>query len=368
LNIKVPIVNLIAQHSSLRKEINEAINRVIDSSRFIMGGEVEKLEEELRKYLGVEWAFACSSGTAALELALMAYSVGPGDEVITTPFTFISTVEVICLRGASPVFVDIDHDSFNLDPASLESAVTGKTRAIIPVHLYGQSADMDPIMDIAEKKDLAVIEDAAQVLGAEYKGRKLGTIGSVGCFSFFPTKNLGCLGDGGLVTVSDVSRAGDLSKMRLHGSTAKYKHALIGTNSRLDAIQAAVIRLKLEFLDDWNNRRARIASLYNEELKDLPVELPKDVGYGKHVYHQYSIRYLGRDDLRDFLLKQGVQTAVHYPIPLHLQPAFEFLGLGEGAYPESERAAAEVLCLPVYPEMTDDQVGIVTQALRDYFK
>jgi len=368
LNIRVPIVNLSAQHRSLRKRINEAIDRVIENGQFIMGKEIEKLEQDFREYLGVEWAFGCSSGTAALELALMAYSVGPGDEVITTPFTFISTAEVICLRGARPVFVDIEHDSFNIDPTGIEAAVTENTRAVLPVHLYGQSADMDPIMNIAEKKALHVIEDAAQVIGAEYKGRKLGTIGGIGCFSFFPTKNLGCLGDGGLVTVRDVSLAGNLSIMRVHGSARKYKHTLIGTNSRLDAIQAAVIRLKLEFLDEWNDRRARIAASYDEGLEGLPVELPKDLGYGKHTYHQYSIRFMGRDDLRDYLLKQGVQTAVHYPIPLHLQPAFEFLELGEGAYPESERAAREVLCLPIYPEMTEEQIGIVVEAVRSYFK
>ncbi len=367
LNIKVPIVNLGAQHRALRKELYEAINRVIDSGQFIMGKEVENLEAELREYLDVEWAFGCASGTDALELALLAYAIGSGDEVITTPFTFISTAEVISLRGARPVFVDIDSDSFNIDPTRIEEAVTGKTKAILPVHLFGQSADMNPIMDIAERHGLAVIEDAAQVLGADYRGTRLGTIGGVGCFSFFPTKNLGCLGDGGLVTVREVTLARNVSMIRNHGSEKKYRHTLLGVNSRLDAIQAAVIRVKLQYLDSWNERRAQIASMYDANLKDLPLELPKDLGYGTHIYHQYSIRFLGRDDLRSHLLERGVQTAIHYPVPLHFQPAFSFLGLTEGSYPNSERAAREVLCLPIYPEMEDEDVGIVIDSIRSYF-
>jgi dTDP-4-amino-4,6-dideoxygalactose transaminase len=366
--MRVPIVNLGAQHRALRKELDEAIGRIIENGQFIMGPEVEALEEDLRKYLGVEWAFGCASGTAALELALMAYSVGPGDEVITTPFTFISTAEVICLRGAHPVFVDIEHDSFNIDSARVGEAVTPKTRALIPVHLYGQAADMDPLMDLAKKKDLVVIEDAAQVLGADYRGKKLGTIGHVGCFSFFPTKNLGCMGDGGLLAVRDVSLSQKISMMRVHGSSKKYQHALIGTNSRLDAIQAAVLRVKLAHLDGWNAKRAKIAALYHEGLHDLPLELPKNMGYGRHIYHQYSVRFIGRDALRDHLSAKGIQSAVHYPIPLHLQPAFAYLGLREGTFPESERAAREVLCLPIYPEMGDDAIAYVIDGIRSYFK
>lgn len=367
MNIKVPIVNLGAQHRKIRNEIDGAIDSVIESSRFIMGEEVDKLEEELRDYLGVEWTFGCASGTGALELALLAYSIEPGDEVVTTPFTFISTAEVISLRGATPVFVDIEQDSFNIDPGRIEDALTERTRAVIPVHLYGQSADMDPILDIARRKDLAVIEDAAQVLGADYKGRKLGTIGDMGCFSFFPTKNLGCLGDGGLIAVRDVDRADVVGKMRVHGSSKKYQHAVIGTNSRLDALQAAVIRVKLRHLDAWNERRTEIASEYDRHLDGLPIELPKNMGYGKHIYHQYSIRFMGRDDLRDHLLSKGVQTAVHYPLPLHLQPAFSFLGYKVGDFPVSERAAKEVLCLPIYPEMGAGEIEIVIEAIRSYF-
>lgn len=367
LGIKVPIVNLGAQHREIRDEIDEAINRVIESNQFIMGSEVEKLEEDLRKYLKVEWAFGCASGTAALELALLAYSIGNGDEVISTPFTFISTAEVICLRGAKPVFVDIDADSFNMNPDLIEEAVTEKTKAIIPVHLYGQSADMDPILDIAQRYDLAVIEDAAQALGAEYKGVKLGTLGGIGCFSFFPTKNLGCMGDGGLIAVRDVDLAESVSVMRLHGAAKKYRHPILGTNSRLDEIQAAVILVKLKYLDTWNERRAYIASCYNEGLRNLPVELPKDLGYGRHIYHQYSIRFIGRDDLRKHLKSRGIQTAVHYPYPLHFQPVFSFLGMNEGSFPESERAAREVLCLPIYPEMQDEEVEMVIDGISSYF-
>jgi dTDP-4-amino-4,6-dideoxygalactose transaminase len=352
----------------LRNEIDTALGRLIESGQFIMGPEVDALEKELRSYLGVEWVFGCASGTAALELALMAYSIGPGDEVITIPFTFISTAEVICLRGAHPVFVDIDHDSFNMDPAKVGQAVTPRTRALIPVHLYGQAADMDPLMDLAKKKDLKVIEDAAQVLGADYKGAKLGTIGHIGCYSFFPTKNLGCMGDGGLLAVRDVALSGNISMMRVHGSSKKYQHAILGTNSRLDAMQAAILRVKLSHLDDWNTRRATIAAMYREGLGDLPLELPKDMGYGKHIYHQYSIRFMGRDALRDHLSARNIQTAVHYPIPLHLQPAFAFLGMKEGAFPESERAAREVLCLPIYPEMGDGDVAYVIEGIRSYFK
>lgn len=368
MSVRVPIVNLGAQHRALRRELDLAIGRLIESGQFIMGKEVEALEEELRRYLAAEWVFGCASGTAALELALLAYAVGPGDEVITTPFTFIATAEVICLRGARPAFVDIEHRSFNMDPAAVEAALSARTKALIPVHLFGQAADMDPLMEIAKKRGLVVIEDAAQVLGAEYKGRKLGTIGHVGCYSFFPTKNLGCMGDGGMLAVRDVSISQTISMMRLHGSSKKYQHALLGTNSRLDAIQAAVLRVKLTHLDAWNERRAEIASLYDDGLADLPIELPEDMRYGRHIYHQYSIRFLGRDALRDHLQSKGIQTAVHYPIPLHLQPAFAFLGMKEGAFPESERAAREVLCLPIYPEMKDDDVSLVIDAIRSYFK
>lgn len=336
-----PFLDLQAQYDSIRDELTDAAQRTLASQKFINGPEVAAFEQEIAEWNGSRFAIGCASGSDALLLALMALDIGPGDEVITTPFTFVATLTAILRLGATPVFVDIEPQTFNLNPALLAAAITPKTKAILPIHLYGLPADMDPIL----AHGIPVIEDAAQAIGALYKGRKVGNFGLVNCFSFYPTKNLGAAGDGGLLTTDDPRIADKLRVLANHGSTRRYYYDVLGINSRLDSLQAAILRVKLRHLDKWNAARQRIARTYS------------DAGIGfvpsasNHVFHQYTIRSPQRDALRQHLAEQGIPTEIYYPLPLHLQAAYRYLGYNEGAFPESEQAAREVLSLPIYPEL-----------------
>jgi dTDP-4-amino-4,6-dideoxygalactose transaminase len=367
-----PFVDLKAQYRTIKPEIDAAIARVMDSGQFILGPEVENLEEEIADYCGSRFAIACASGSDALLLALMALEVGQGDEVITTPFTFVATAGAIVRLQARPVFVDIHPTTYNLDPAQLQSAITSKTRAIIPVHLFGMAADMDAITAIAKRSSIPVVEDAAQAIGATYGGRFLGTIGLCGCFSFFPSKNLGGAGDGGMLTTDDENLADRLRVLHLHGGRTKYEYELIGMNSRLHALQAAVLRVKLRHLDSWATKRIDNARRYNNLFEDRRltsiVRLPRVATKCTHVYNQYVVRVPRRDELRPFLRERGVPSEVYYPRPLHLQPAFAYLGYKPGNLPESEAASEEVLALPIFPELTDQQQSLAVASIAAFYR
>ncbi len=360
----VPFGNLRLQYDSIRDEAESALQQVLDSGWFILGQQVSAFEEEFAAYVGARYAVGVGNGTEALQLAVMALDIGPGDEVLTVPLTACFTALAISATGATPTFVDIRPDSFNMDPEQIETRITPRTRAIMPVHLYGQSADMDPIMEIAERRGLYVIEDAAQAHGAEYKGRRLGSIGHIGCFSFYPSKNLGAYGDGGLCVTNDPALAERLRLLRNGGQSKRYHHEMLAINSRLDEMQAALLRAKLRHLDEWNDARRRIAHRYDELLAHSPVTTPVEMAYGKHVYHLYVVRSPARDRLQAHLEAHGVGTQVHYPIPLHLQGCYRFLGGKRGDYPVAERAAEEILSLPIYPELTDDQVEYVAEVIN----
>ncbi len=349
---KVPLLDLSLQNGPLGEPIRKAMDEVLASNYFIMGPQVAAFEKQAAEYLQVKHAVGVSSGTDALVAALMAIGIGPGDEVITTPFTFFATVGSIARLHAKPVFVDIERDTFNIDPNLLEKAVTPKTRAIIPVHLFGQSAEMDPIVEVARKHNLKIVEDAAQAIGSKYKGRKVGSIGDVGCFSFFPSKNLGCFGDGGLLTTNDDSLAEMCRLMRAHGSKPKYYHKHVGGNFRLDTLQAAILSVKLPHLETWHAGRRKNAAWYNEHLAGLPIVLPTVRSYNESIYNQYTIRVPDgkRDALRKHLVEAGVGTEIYYPVPMHVQECFAYLGYKEGDMPESEAAAREVVSIPIFPE------------------
>jgi dTDP-4-amino-4,6-dideoxygalactose transaminase len=368
-----PFLDLKAQFASIREEVMAAVSSVLESQQFILGPEVQQLEHEISSKLGAKYAIGCASGTDALILVLMAVGIGAGDEVITTPFSFIATAGSIVQVGAKPVFVDIDPVTFNIDAAKLEAAITSKTRAILPVHLFGLPADLDPILAVAKAKGLLVIEDAAQAIGSKYKGRFTGTIGDFGCFSFFPSKNLGAAGDGGLIATNDPAMAERLRMIRVHGSKEKYFHEVQGINSRLDALQAAILRVKLRHLDQWAAGRAARAECYRQlfEKKGLmrvvtcpAVPAPEFV----HVYNQFTIRAQRRDELKRFLSDSGIPTEIYYPLCLHLQKAFSFLGYGPGELPIAEKASRDVLSLPVFPELTDGQQDAVVQAIEKFYK
>jgi dTDP-4-amino-4,6-dideoxygalactose transaminase len=367
-------LDLKAQFATIREEVMLAITKVMESQLFILGNEVRLFEEEIADALGARHAVGCASGTDALILALLAAGVGPGDEVITTPFSFVATAGSIAWIGAKPVFVDIEPETFNIAPDKVAPAVSPKTRAIMPVHLFGLAADMDPIITLAKAKNLVVVEDAAQAIGARYKDRFVGTIGHFGCFSFFPSKNLGAAGDGGLVTTEDSSMDERLRVLRMHGSKQKYHHDVLGTNSRLDALQAAVLRVKLRHLPKWTkgrqDRAARYRQLFAEANLSEFVKLPgtPSASY-EHVYNQFTIRSNRRDELREHLRLAGIPSDIYYPIPLHLQPAFASLGYRAGQFPHSEAASGEVLSLPVFPELQDaHQVAIVAAIANFYSK
>ncbi|HSN73914.1 MAG TPA: DegT/DnrJ/EryC1/StrS family aminotransferase [Anaerolineae bacterium] len=359
----MPLVDLKAQYAALRPEIDAAIARVIANTSFIMGPEVRAFEEAFAAWCQARYAVGVSSGTAAIELTLRALGVGPGDEVITTPFTFIATAEAISATGATPVFADIDPATYNLDPAAVEAAITPRTRALLPVHLYGQPADMDALAAIAQSHGLALIEDAAQAHGGEIDGRRVGSLGDVACFSFYPGKNLGAYGDGGAVTTDDAVLAARLRKLRDHGRSSKYLHDELGYAHRLDALQAAILAAKLPHLDAANAARRRLAARYRELLADSDLVLPFVPDGVTPVWHLYVIRTLRRDDLLASLKAQGIEAGIHYPLPLHLQPAYRSLGLGPGSFPVAEDAARQVLSLPLFPEMTEKQQKRVAAAL-----
>jgi dTDP-4-amino-4,6-dideoxygalactose transaminase len=372
--MRVPLLDLKAQYSTIKAEVEAAIQEVMESQHFILGPKVEQCEQLIAKYSGCSHAVGVTSGSDALLVCLMAENIGPGDEVITTPYTFFATVGAITRVGATPVFVDIDPVSYNLDASQIASKVTSKTRAIIPVHLYGQMADMDAVMSVAEKHSLLVIEDAAQAIGAESKGHRAGSIGHYGCFSFFPSKNLGAAGDAGMIVTNDAQRAEKLRCLRAHGSKPKYHHKIIGGNFRLDALQAAIVSAKLPHLDKWTEGRQENAMKYDELFFETGlttsssgsplVKLPS-VLTNRHIFNQYVIRVSRRDELQAALQQKGIGTEVYYPIPMHLQECFAFLGHAVGAYPESERAAKQTLALPIYPELSETQLKYVVDSVSE---
>ncbi|MGA8153364.1 MAG: DegT/DnrJ/EryC1/StrS family aminotransferase [Terriglobales bacterium] len=366
-----PFLDLKTQYRAIKKEIDAAIQGVMESQQFILGPEVEDLEKEVAAHVGVRFGIACASGSDALLLALTALQIGPGDEVITSPFTFVATATAIARLGARPVFVDIDPQTYNIDPHKIESAVTAQTKAIIPVHLFGMSADMDAIMQIANKKGIAVVEDAAQAIGAKYAERMVGGIGLCGCFSFFPSKNLGGAGDGGMLTTNDEAFAEKLRVLRNHGGHSKYECEVIGLNSRLDALQAAILRVKLRHLDSWAEGRkqnaARYGMLFKEKRLDTILALPQVQPKCNHVYNQYVLRAPQRDQLKIHLQSCGVPSDIYYPLPLHRQRAFAYLGYKPGDLPESEAASREVLALPVFPEMSTDQQNLVVDSIASFY-
>lgn len=360
----IPFVDLKAQYRSIKPEIDAAIGRVLESAQFVLGGEVAAFEREFAAYCGGRHGIAVNSGTSALHLALLAAGVGAGDEVITVPFTFVATVAAIRYTGARPVFVDIDPRSYTLDVNQLERAITPRTKAIVPVHLYGQSADMDPILEVAQRRGLVVIEDAAQAHGAEYKGRRVGSLGDLGCFSFYPSKNLGAYGEGGLVATNNDEYARTIRMLRDWGAEGKYEHVLQGYNYRLEGIQGAILRVKLRYIEAWTEARRARAALYDQLLLGAGVQTPLAIPYRRHVYHVYAVRSRRREALERALHGQAIHTGIHYPIPVHLQKAHADLGHGPGDFPSAEEAAREVLSLPMFPELTSDQIETVVAAVR----
>jgi dTDP-4-amino-4,6-dideoxygalactose transaminase len=363
-DVKVPYLDLKAQYQGIKPEIDAAIARVLDSCQFVLGPEVAGFEQDFAAYCGASECIALNSGTSALHLAFLAAGIGPGDEVITVPFTFVASVAAVIYAGAKPVLVDIDPRSFTMDPAAIEKAITPRTKAIVPVHLYGQPADMDLIMDIARRHGLLVIEDAAQAHGAKYKGRPVGSIGDMGCFSFYPGKNLGAYGEGGAVTTNNPEHARSVRMLRDWGQDRKYHHVLRGYNYRMEGFQGAVLRVKLRHLERWTEARRNLARQYNALLANSDVETPKEMPWARHVYHVYTVRVEDRDNLHHALAEAGIQTGIHYPIPVHLQPAYADLGYGPGAFPQAESAAKQVLSLPLYPELSVQAVETVAAAVK----
>ncbi len=361
----IPLNDLKAEYASIQPEMDAAIQRVISNTSFILGKEVAEFEKNFAAFCQASHCVGVDSGTAALHLALLILGIQPGDEVVTTTHTFIATAEVISVIGARPVFVDIDPRTYNLDPQQLERAITPRTRAIIPVHLYGQPAEMDAILDIARRHNLPVIEDAAQAHGAEYRGRRAGTMGDIACFSFYPGKNLGAYGDGGALVTNNAEYAARAKMLRDHGRTDKYAHQIVGYGYRLDALQAAILGAKLPHLDAWNARRREVAARYDQLLKDADVVTPYVPPDISPVFHVYCIRHKNRDALRAHLKECGVDTGIHYPIPLHLQPVYQSLGYKAGDFPNAEKAANEILSLPIYPAMTEAQIHQIVDAIKE---
>ncbi|MGL5083194.1 MAG: DegT/DnrJ/EryC1/StrS family aminotransferase [Microcoleaceae cyanobacterium] len=384
---KIPPLDLTQQYQQISVEVNQAIQAVLASGRYVGGSVVEQFEQQFAAYTGVETAIGCNSGTDALFLALRALEIGPGDQVITTPFTFIATAATISAVGATPVFVDIEAETFNLDLSQVDAAITDQTRAILPVHLFGQPTDMTQLMAIAQAHQLAVIEDCAQATGATWQGQRVGSIGQVGCFSFYPTKNLGAIGDGGAVTTSDPRIAARIQQLKDHGQSSKYCSSEVGINSRLDALQAAILQIKLRYLDTWNAQRGEVAQRYHQLLASVPeIVIPTARPQGKTVWHQYSIRVLDdspansklisenghgpgspRNQLQAQLKEQGISSTVYYPVPLHLQPLYQTLGYRQGSFPIAERICNEVLSLPMFPELSSEQQHRVATGIQQCF-
>jgi len=368
-SVSVPFLNLGAQHEPLRDELDAAIRKVIDANAFAGGPFVQEFEESFADYCGSPHAIGVGSGTDALWLALLALGIGPGDEVVTVPNTFIATTEAISFAGATPVFTDIETTTYNMDPARIEAAITPKTKAIIPVHLFGQMADMDPIMEIARARGLAVVEDASQSHGAAYKGRRAGTIGDAGCFSFYPGKNLGALGEAGAVVTSDEGLRDKIRCLRDHGQTRKYHHSMVGWNGRMDGIQGAALSVKLRHLETWNHLRRARAAEYRDQLRGLEgITLPVEAEGHRHVYHLFVIRLGRRDKLIHFLGERGIACGIHYPVPIHLTGAYQFMGLGSGSFPVAEQCTGEFVSLPMFPDLTSDQVREVTAGMRAFLQ
>lgn len=367
----VPLLDLKAQFSRIENEVREAIDGVLKSQMFIMGPEVTAFEQEIADFCGATNGIGVSSGTDALLVSLMALGIGPGDEVITSPYTFFATAGAIARLGAKPVFVDIDHDTYNIDPGLIEAVITTKTRAILPVHLFGQCAEMDSVLDLARHYEFPVIEDAAQAIGATDKGRHAGSMGTAGCFSFFPSKNLGGYGDGGMVLTSDGELAEKIKVLRVHGSKPKYFHEVIGGNFRLDALQAAVLRVKLRYLAQWSGERAQNAEMYNRKIAACGISQGRlsmpVIRQESHIYHQYVIRTPERDGLEAYLREYGIGCQIYFPLSLHGQECFKNLGYKPGSLPQSEKAAEETLAIPVYPEMTEEQIDYVVSVIAEYF-
>jgi dTDP-4-amino-4,6-dideoxygalactose transaminase len=360
----IPFVDLRAQYLLIKDEIDEAVARVLDSASFVLGREVEAFEEAFAGYTGARFCVGVSSGTAAIQLVVMACGLGAGDEVIVPANSFFATAEAVSTASATPLFVDSDPVSYNIDVTKIEAAITTATRAIIPVHLYGQSADLDPILEIAARRNLIVIEDAAQAHGSLYKGRRVGAMGRAGCFSFYPGKNLGAYGEGGAVVTNDEAVARRIRLLRDHGSERKYRHEIIGYNFRLEAIQAAVLNVKLRHLDRWNRLRRAHAARYRELLRESSLRLPQEMTYAEHIYHLFVVQADERDALQKTLSEAGVQTGIHYPIPIHLQPAYASLKHKAGDFPEAERQASRVLSLPMFPELTESQIMHVAETVQ----
>jgi len=366
--MNVPFLDLKAQYKTIKDEVLPAINEVIENTAFAGGPYVAKFEQAFADFCGVKHCIGVGNGTDALWLSLVALGIGHGDEVITTPNTFIATAEAISLAGAIPIFVDIEEKTHNMNPALLANAITKKTKAIIPVHLFGQPADMDPILEIAKKHGLKVVEDACQAHGAEYKGRKAGSMGNTGCFSFYPGKNLGAYGEGGAVVTNDDALAANMRMFRDHGQAKKYYHGIIGWNARLDGIQGAVLSVKLKHLADWNDARRKHANRYSELLASVKdIIVPAEMDYAKHVYHIYALRSPERDKLMAYLAEKGVSCGIHYPVPVHLQDAYGFLKYREGSFPIAEKCASQYLSLPMFAELTDEQVAYVAQQIKGYY-
>jgi dTDP-4-amino-4,6-dideoxygalactose transaminase len=368
--MKVPLLDLKAQYSTIRSEIREAIERVVESQHFILGPEVEALEKEIVSFCQARFAIGVSSGTDALLVALMAIGIGPGDEVVTTAYSFFATAGVISRLGARPLFVDVDPKTFNIDRALLAQKITSRTKAVMPVHLFGQCADMDPIIEVVKGKDIHVIEDAAQAIGArDDKGGQAGTIGNIGCFSFFPSKNLGAFGDAGMVITNDEKLAEIVKVLRVHGGKPKYYHRMVGGNFRLDALQAAILRVKLKYLTGWTAARRTNANRYRSLFEEVglleSVSLPQDSA--GHIYNQFVCRFPDRDRLQSFLREKGVETEVYYPVPLHLQDCFGGLGYRSGDFPNAEAAARQSLSLPIYPELTEKQQRYVVEQIKKFY-
>jgi UDP-2-acetamido-2-deoxy-ribo-hexuluronate aminotransferase len=365
--MKIHMVDVIGQYQHIKPEVDAAVHTVLDSGQFILGKQVGELECQMAGYLGVKYAVGCASGTDALQVAMMALGIGPGDEVITTPFTFVATAETIAILGAKPVYVDIDPKTFNIDPWKIEAAITPRTKAIIPVHLYGQAAEMDPIMEIARRRNLKVIEDSAQAVGASYKGRKVCSFGDIAAISFFPSKNLGAFGDAGMVVCNDPELNGKLRMIVAHGSKQRYYHEVLGVNSRLDTIQAAILLVKLRHLENWNNQRRAAAARYDAMLAGTPAMVPYVSPSCTHIFHQYTLCVPKRDELDAHLKEKNIPHAVYYPVPLHLQKAFVMSGGKKGDFPVTEKLSEQVISVPMHTELTEEQQRFITDSIKEFY-